>query len=128
MQIFTNITQYSGFHFSFTERRWVPADIAYSWGKYSEDIESVLPFGGGNYYRYSDLKSTAILFGDCLFFMVLTYYFDHVVASNRGRSEPPYFPLNRIFGCLFSKCSSKQEERHLVQDPDAQEYSPYALQ
>jgi len=104
----------------------VPAEISYSWGKFSEDIESILPFGGGNYYRYSDLKSMAVLFGDCLFFMLLTCYFDHVISSNRGRSEPLYFPLNKLFRFLFNK-RSQSEERHLLQDPDEQEYSPYAL-
>lgn len=37
-----------------------------------------------------------ILFGNVLFYIILTWYFDHTIASNRGRAEPFYFPFNRI--------------------------------
>ncbi len=53
---------------------------------FSQDKDNgKLPFGGGFYDRYSDLKSMLILFGSVAFYLILTWYFDNVVASNRGR-------------------------------------------
>jgi hypothetical protein len=45
-----------------------------------------MPISKDTFSRYSDLISMVILFGDALFFIILTWYFDHVVESNRGRS------------------------------------------
>ena len=63
-----------------------------------------------------------VLFGDCIFFLILTWYFDHVIASNRGRSEPFYFPIKRIVN-LFRKPEVKQRT-YLSEE----EYSPFSLQ
>lgn len=41
-----------------------------------------------------------ILFGDCLFYMALAWYFDNTIASNRGRAEPFYYPINKIVACF----------------------------
>jgi hypothetical protein len=46
---------------------------------------SLIPISKDTFSRYSDLISMVILFGDALFFIILTWYFDHVVESNRGR-------------------------------------------
>jgi len=54
--------------------------------KFAENIEDKLPFGGGLYYRYSDLWSMVILYGDVVFYIILAWYFDHIIASNRGRA------------------------------------------
>ena len=43
--------------------------------------------------KYSSLLSMLILYGNVLFFAVLTWYFDHIVESNRGRSYRPWFFL-----------------------------------
>jgi hypothetical protein len=37
-----------------------------------------------------------ILFLDCLFFVILTWYFDHVIESNRGRNDSLLFPFLKI--------------------------------
>jgi len=82
-----------------------------------------LPFGGGLYYRYSDLFSTLILFGDAIFFLLLTWYFDHVIASNRGRNEPFYFPFNRIYDKFF-----RERKPVLVNDLINYESNGFSLQ
>lgn len=46
---------------------------------FTSDEIGKLPIGGGGYNRYSDLLSMIVLFADALFFIVLTWYFDHVV-------------------------------------------------
>jgi hypothetical protein len=84
-KIFTNITEYSGFHFDFDQRIWIH-DKDYTWDIYVKNVENAkLPFGGGTYDRYSDLWSTVVLLGDCVFYILLTWYFDILIASNRGR-------------------------------------------
>ena len=42
-----------------------------------------------------------ILFGDMLFFIILTWYFDRVIESNRGRGESPLFPFIAIKNLFF---------------------------
>ena len=61
------------------------------------------------YYRYSDLFSMLILYGDVLFFIILTWYFDHTIAANRGRGEPFYYPFNKLTK-LFRKSKTKKIE------------------
>ena len=55
-----------------------------------------------------------ILFADCLFYLALTWYFDHVVASNRGRGESPFFPFIRLYRCFVKKKSDSQENYELA--------------
>jgi len=62
------------------------SSIDYDLNKFAENIEDKLPFGGGLYYRYSDLWSMVILYGDVVFYIILAWYFDHIIASNRGRA------------------------------------------
>lgn len=65
-----------------------------------------MPISNDHYTRYSDLTSMFILFADAAFFIALTWYFDHVVESNRGRGESPFFPFIKIFK-LFKKDRKK---------------------
>ena len=96
----------------------------YNMSVFRENTENILPFGGGNYYRYSDLVSMAILFGDCVFFLILTWYFDHVITSNRGRGESPFFPIKRLIRC-FVKDKSGSHEGYEVASP---EHGAFAFQ
>lgn len=47
-----------------------------------------------------------ILFADALFYIILTWYFDHVVESNRGRGDSPFFPILKIVN-FFKKDKKK---------------------
>lgn len=92
---------------------------------FTENIEKKLPFGGGMFYRYSDLYSMLILYGDVLFFMILTWYFDHTIASNRGRAEPFYYPLNKIL--KFFKSKTEEERRVMTDDDNSLGYDGFSL-
>lgn len=109
MQIFTNITAYSGFHFDFTERRWIRGDIRYDWNIFANDVSGILPFGGGTYDRYSDLKSVGVMFGDCIFFILLAWYFDILIASNRGRGESIFFPIKNLYKLIFRPKNNRRK-------------------
>lgn len=54
-KIFTNMTDYAGYHFDFNERIWKRGDKDYDWNIYSETTRGPLSFGSGTYERYSDL-------------------------------------------------------------------------
>ena len=43
------------------------------------------------------------LFGDVVFFIILTWYFDHVAESNRGKGESPLFPFIKIKKLIFGE-------------------------
>ena len=65
---------------------------------FSEETKGFLPFGSGTYTRYSDAASMGILFMDAAFFIILAWYFDHVMESNRGRGDSFFFPIKKSFG------------------------------
>lgn len=75
---------------------------------FTTDEVGKLPIGGAGYTRYSDLISMLVLFADALFFIALTWYFDHVVESNRGKGESPIFFVKRIIN-FFIKKSKKSK-------------------
>lgn len=55
--------------------------------------------------RYSDLTSMGVLFGDAVLFAILTWYFDNVVSSNRGRGDSPLFPIYRLIALCKERTS-----------------------
>lgn len=62
------------------------------------------------------------LFGDVLFYIILTWYFDHVVESNRGRGESPFFPFikikNLIMGNRNRKVAPQVDEVEQLRNPN----------
>jgi hypothetical protein len=99
---------YSGYHFDINQRSWVQGYADYTMDVFTKSTSGPLPFGGGNYDRYSDLTSMFILYGDAAFFAFLAWYCDNVVASNRGRGDSLFFPIHRLIK-LISK--EKKKER-----------------
>jgi hypothetical protein len=98
---------YSGSHFDLSTRKW-EVGTGYNFTIFSkQERGSLMPISDGTFTRYSDLVSVLILLCDSVVFIVLTWYFDRVVESNRGRSDSPLFPLLAILK-LFRK-SSKAE-------------------
>lgn len=45
----------------------------------------------------SPLKSVEAMIKDMVIYLVLTWYFDHIIAANRGVADPPYFFLTPRF-------------------------------
>jgi hypothetical protein len=76
-----------------------------------------LPFGGedATFTRYSDLLSFVVLLGDVVFYIILTWYFDHVAESNRGRGQSPFFPFIKIKNLIFK---NKRKRRVLPEEED----------
>lgn len=94
---------YSGYHFDINQRSWVQGYAPYTIDVFTNSTSGRLPFGGGNFERYSDLTSMFILYADAAFFALLAWYCDNVVASNRGRGDSLFFPIHRLGKLLFKE-------------------------
>jgi len=49
-----------------------------------------------------------VLFADCLFFILLAWYFDILIASNRGRGQSVFFPFKKLYRLCFKKPGQKK--------------------
>ncbi len=92
MKVFTSITAYSGFHFDFQKNYWVRGP-GYTWNNFKEARKG-MTITETSFTQYSALTSIWVLFGNIILFSILTFYFDNILESNRGRSESPLFFLN----------------------------------
>lgn len=118
------MTDYAGYHFDFSERIWKKGVQDYDWSVYSESLTGKLPFGTGTFARYSDLTSTLVLLGNCIFYVLLTWYFDILIASNRGRGESVFFPFKWLYRFMFKK----SQQRKVLTSMDLTKNPKYLLQ
>lgn len=64
---------------------------------------------GSPFTMYSCLNSVFVLYMNVAFFALLTWYFDNVIESNRGTSQPFYFFLKPSYwGFKSNKYKSKK--------------------
>jgi len=54
-----------------------------------------------------------ILYADTAFFLILTWYFDNIISTNRGRSASLFFPFQRIYK-LFAKSKPKYNKTKAI--------------
>lgn len=64
-------------------------------------------FTGDTFSRYSDLTSMGILYADAVFFLILAWYFDNIVASNRGRGKSPIFFVYELRNMIVGEPEKK---------------------
>jgi hypothetical protein len=69
---------------------WIPGKDDYTWEDFGTDLTGKLA-DGVTYTMPSPLKSVEAMIKDMCIYLVLTWYFDHIVAANRGVADPPYF-------------------------------------
>lgn len=53
--------------------------------------------------------SVVVLLGDCVFYIILTWYFDILISSNRGRGESIFFPLKRLYKLIVKNDHNKKK-------------------
>lgn len=71
---------------------WLPGKEHYNWADFATDLKGRLADGQA-YTMPSPLKQVEAMGKVIVIYLVLTWYFDHVVAANRGVADPPYFFL-----------------------------------
>lgn len=88
-KIFTDISQKSGFHYEVANVSWERGD-GFKW----EDMgvgKTGTMFNGEEYYRNPPIYNLILLFLNGLSYLILAYYFDNVVSSNRGIGKNKLF-------------------------------------
>lgn len=55
------------------------------------------------YTMPSGMESLMILLGDVVMYLVLAWYFDHVISNNRGVADPPYFLFTKKYWMSWKK-------------------------
>ena len=93
---------FSGYHYDIEQRAWNPGPHPYNIDTFTESTSGKL-FTGDTFHRYSDLGSMGVLYADAALFIVLAWYFDHVVASNRGRGASFFFPIHAVINFFKKK-------------------------
>lgn len=82
--VFNDIARKAASHPEFSQRRWVPGtDYTYS-DFFTPRVGSIK---GHPYFIPSSSNYMGNLLRDLVLFAALTWYFDHVIESNRGSSE-----------------------------------------
>jgi hypothetical protein len=51
-------------------------------------------------------------FGSLVLYLVLTWYFDHIISSNRGVASPFYFPFTKKYWFSFF-CDNQQSNQQI---------------
>ena len=54
-----------------------------------------------------------IMFGDAALFLILAWYFDNIVSSNRGRGNSILYPIYDLIS-LFREPTPKQKQNIMI--------------
>jgi hypothetical protein len=100
-----------GNHFDFSSRMWEPG-TGYNWTIFNERRHDKT-INGGSFTMYSALNSVWLLYMNVAFYALLTWYFDIVVETNRGRGQRFYFFLQPSYWGFGAK---KKRTRVTVDD------------
>ena len=96
-KIFGDIAAKSGSLPNRHERKWVKGP-GYTWDDFYNSRDGRI--SGHDFSMPSSYSSTIDLIWNFLAFALLTWYCDHVISGNRGRSSPLWFMLTREYwGC-----------------------------
>jgi hypothetical protein len=93
--IFANIVLKSGYHFDSEQRQFVIGP-GYHWSDLTQPLSGKIT-PKMSYEIPSALHNLGVLTGSIVFYAILSWYFDHIVKENRGRSLPPYFLFTRSY-------------------------------
>jgi ABC-type Na+ transport system ATPase subunit NatA len=104
-KIWGNICQYAGNHFSPTDGRWEPGP-GYTWDLLTSNSSFI-----SGYNQVQDpfnipepIWSIYWFLLNVVIYSCLIFYFDHVVASNRGSADRFYFLFTKNFWRNFGPC------------------------
>jgi ABC-type multidrug transport system fused ATPase/permease subunit len=90
---------------------WIPGKSHYTWEDFGQDLRGKLA-DGTEYTMPSPLKSVEMMLRDMLIFLVLTWYFDHIISANRGVGDPAYFVFTgKFWRSVFGIKEKRPEEQ-----------------
>ncbi|KAL4511800.1 hypothetical protein ABPG72_012645 [Tetrahymena utriculariae] len=118
--IFVAISQKSGIHFDSQTSNWIRGD-GYNWSYITDTING--QERGNNFEAPCPLQSFLLLLLMSAVYGVLTWYFDHVISSNRGSSLPWYFLFTPSYwrGVFNIHYQKKQSQSYLLEQSERSE-------
>ena len=92
---FGAIVKVACFHLEPSYLVWV-AGKKYTWEMFTQEVKG--EFGDGVGYTMPSARAMyLVMIGNCVFFALLAWYFDHVIPSNRGVAQPYYFLFTKKY-------------------------------
>lgn len=88
-KIYSDIALKSGYHYDMIQNMNVRGP-GYKWHDFFLRAKGSL-FNGGNFEMPSSFSTLMVMLADLAIYIIITWYFDHVVESNRGVASKPYF-------------------------------------
>jgi hypothetical protein len=98
--LYLSIQKLAGKHMNNTDYMWVEG-TEFTWNDFfsPSTIDKSLDL---TYYQFPPpYEFFLVLLQDCAFYMVLLWYFDHIIAHNRGAADPFYFFLQKKYWMSF---------------------------
>lgn len=93
--IYGTIGRRASTHLDSAQFAWIKGH-PYSWDQFMENEVGVFSTGD-TFNAPSPCRVYMYLIGSVFFFIIMTWYFDHIISSNRGVSDPPYFIFTRKY-------------------------------
>mmetsp|Transcript_9173 Transcript_9173/g.6924 ORF Transcript_9173/g.6924 Transcript_9173/m.6924 type:complete len:162 (+) Transcript_9173:119-604(+) len=109
--LFSSIMKISASHFVMDEFGWVPGRT-YSLDDFFHTGTAGNFVTGEAYYVPPAFNFFLVQLLYTVLYLLLTWYFDHTIASNRGVADPPYFIFTKQFwGCKDDKVDLAIKEK-----------------
>lgn len=110
-KIFIDISDRSGFHFNYEDQQYVRGP-GFKWGDIFVEQTGVL-YNGDEYFRPCGADNFIMLIINGIVFIALAYYFDNVIASNRGISKGKLFFLPNFNHTIKKYLNNKNDDEIL---------------
>ncbi|EAR94681.1 transporter family ABC domain protein (macronuclear) [Tetrahymena thermophila SB210] len=120
--IFVAISQKSGIHFDSQASVWTRGS-GYTWSDITDTLKG--QERGINFEAPCPLQSFLLLLLMSFVYGVLTWYFDHIISSNRGSSHPWYFLFTPSYwrGVFNIRQLKRQSQSYLFEQNEKPESS-----
>ncbi|KAL4471570.1 hypothetical protein ABPG74_008463 [Tetrahymena malaccensis] len=120
--IFVAISQKAGIHFDTQTSNWIHGG-GYEWSYITDTIKG--QERGINFEAPCPLQSFLLLLLMSSVYGVLTWYFDHIISSNRGSSHPWYFLFTPAYwrGVFNIRQQKRQSQSYLLEQNERPESS-----
>jgi len=97
--LFSMVMKISSVHFNIEAFAW-DESRQYTWDDFLHRASEGAFVTGELYYVPPAFKFFCLQILFTVIYLILTWYFDHIIASNRGVADPPYFIFTKKFwGC-----------------------------
>ena len=119
--LFMQIMRISQTHFNSNYQAFIEGE-PFSWKQLTYEEHDYI-VTGIEYRVSSALSSFGYLLLDIVFYIFLTWYFDHIFTDNRGVNYSKLFFLKRDYWCNSDNLNSKHSVWHTIQSSQSENES-----